>query len=127
VLTELTYRHKRDSCSKETREILENLFRDDLGSYELTEERQTKTTDQEEPAEPLKGDENVLTAQAVLLLSDTGEPLDRGRVNPVGVAGLERYLPPHEVNFEATEAKESFEKKKKKRNYVEFRADYSRT
>ena len=123
----MTYHHKRDSCSKETREILENLFREDLDSYELNEETQTRATDREDPAEPLKGDENVLSAQAVLLLSDTGQPLEKGRVNPVGLAGLERYLPPHEVNFEATEAKESFEKKKKKRNYVEFRADYSRT
>jgi hypothetical protein len=31
------------------------------------------------------------------------------------------YSPPEQVKFSPSEAKESFEKKKKKRNYLEFR------
>ncbi|MGY5874920.1 MAG: hypothetical protein RTU30_04165 [Candidatus Thorarchaeota archaeon] len=37
---------------------------------------------------------------------------------------LEEYEPPQEVKIRVVEAKENIEKKKKKRNYIEFREDY---
>jgi len=40
---------------------------------------------------------------------------------------METYEPTQEMDFEADEVKDCFEKKKKRRNYVEFRSDYEKS
>lgn len=40
---------------------------------------------------------------------------------------MESYQTTEKLEFEAAEIKESFEKKKKRRNYIEFRPDYITT
>ncbi|MFW9793887.1 MAG: hypothetical protein ACFFEE_06290 [Candidatus Thorarchaeota archaeon] len=40
---------------------------------------------------------------------------------------LESYEPTEKIEFEAAAVKDSFEKKKKMRNYIEFRTDYVTT
>ena len=45
----------------------------------------------------------------------------------VSLEDLESYKPEQEIDIEVAELKEGIEKKKKKRNYVEFREDYEQT
>lgn len=116
----MTYQHKRDPCSKETKEILQNIFRHDLETYHLAERKSEATGAQQGSTRKENGMANVLPAEAAVLLSSRGEA-----ANPGSSERLERYTPPREVDFEATEAKDSFEKKKKRRNYQEFRPDYA--
>ncbi|MHA2026254.1 MAG: hypothetical protein ACW98U_10165 [Candidatus Thorarchaeota archaeon] len=52
------------------------------------------------------------------ILSGEGEPVE------VDFEELESYEPTDKITCEAVTLKESFEKKKKKRNYIEFRPDY---
>jgi hypothetical protein len=54
----------------------------------------------------------------VNLLPGEGEPVE------VDFEELESYEPTEKIDCEAATVKESFEKKKKKRNYIEFRPDY---
>lgn len=120
----MTYHHKRDSCSKETREILENIFRDDLSSYELPERKVKTSSAEKSPSQTDR--ENVLPAEAAVLLSDSSIPAANDESSAVSSVTMERYIPPQEPVFEASEAKESYEKKKKHRNYVEFSPDYEK-
>jgi len=58
------------------------------------------------------------------------DSIDNGVVNLLPGEGepeeveLESYEPTDKIDCEAATVKESFEKKKKKRNYIEFRPDY---
>jgi hypothetical protein len=45
----------------------------------------------------------------------------------VSLEDLESYEPGQEIDIEVAELKEGIEKKKKKRNYIEFRKDYEET
>jgi len=40
---------------------------------------------------------------------------------------MESYKPTQEMDFEVDEIKECLEKKKKRRNYIEFRPDYEKS
>lgn len=40
--------------------------------------------------------------------------------------GIENYEPTQETDFEADEIKDCLEKKKKRRNYIEFRSNYEK-
>ena len=57
----------------------------------------------------------------VNLLPGQGEPVE------VDFEKLESYEPTDKIECEAATVKDSFEKKKKKRNYIEFRPDYVST
>lgn len=122
----MTYQHKRDPCSTDTREILQNIFRQDLDSHEIAESKHEKSGVQEDRRKHERRTKNVLPAEAAVLMSDRGESGTRKTRNTSEFVALDRYIPPHEVDFEATEAKEAFEKKKKKRNYLEFSPEYTK-
>ncbi|MFW9769663.1 MAG: hypothetical protein ACFFEM_12655 [Candidatus Thorarchaeota archaeon] len=62
--------------------------------------------------------------------------IDNGTVNPLpgadedtedGLENLESYEPTDKIECEAATVKESLEKKKKNRNYIEFRPEYIST
>ncbi len=121
----MTYHHKRDSCSKETREILDNIFHHELSGYELPEQRVKASSSKADSHD--EGRENVLPEEAAGLLAEFGVHATDSETDMALPAARDRYLPPHQLDFEAAEAKESYEKKKKHRNYVEFRPDYEKT
>ncbi len=104
----VTYHHKRDSCAKETREILDNILQMKKSEYEIlepsTESSASKPPDQEheESADGLSSEES-------------------------GMEQMESYESTQEIDVEAEEVKDSLEKKKKRRNYVEFRPDYEKS
>lgn len=118
----MTYRHKKAACSKEAREILEKYARQDDKKYASVQfasainvkfDERSKTEEESEEAE------NVCDEEIQL---DEGIQLPPMPVNETEV--FEEYVPIQEVSFEVEETKEVVEKKRKKRNYVEFRDEY---
>ena len=104
----MSYHHKRKSCSKKTREILEEILQMEKAEYRMVEFASTV----EEP-KPDYADNGTVN-----LLPGEGEPVE------VDFEELESYEPTDKIDCEAAAVKESLEKKKKKRNYIEFRPDY---
>jgi hypothetical protein len=95
----MTYQHKKGQCIKETRDILtEHVMEMKKSEYAIIKKDPSKKADES------SDDTNVLH-------SDENPSTDN----------LEEYSPPNQIKFEPAEAKESFEKKKKKRNYIEFK------
>ena len=104
----VTYHHKRDSCAKETREILDNILQMKKSDYEIlepsSESSASKPADHEheDSADGLSSEENAMEQ-------------------------MESYESTQEIDVEAEEVKDHLEKKKKRRNYVEFRPDYEKS
>jgi hypothetical protein len=96
---------------KETKEILENILQMKKSDYELTKTISASSPelqDEEESEEP-----NVLSG------------------NPEGTSKeeqevMENYESTQVMDFEVDEVKDCLEKKKKRRNYLEFRPDYEK-
>ena len=97
---------------KETREILDNILHMKKSEYEMLEPSTTSMTskpvDQKEPDCP-----NTLPSEADSMLSDEES-----------MENMETYESTQELDFEVDEVKDCVEKKKKRRNYIEFRSDY---
>jgi hypothetical protein len=104
----MSYHHKRKSCSKKTREILEEILQMEKAEYRMVEI--SSTVAETKPESIDNGVVNPLPGEC--------EPAD------VDFEELESYEPTDKINCEAATVKESLEKKKKKRNYIEFRPDY---
>ncbi len=100
---------------KETKEILGNILRMTKSEYELFEHVSSSTTsksfDKKVSAKP-----NVLPREAEKMPN-----------NEKALEDMENYNPNQELHFEAEEVKECLEKKKKRRNYIEFRPDYEKS
>lgn len=100
---------------KETREILDNILHMKKSEYEMLEHSTTssasKPIDQKEP-----DGANVLPGEAESILSEEGS-----------MENMETYQPTQEIDFEVDEVIDSVEKKKKRRNYIEFRSDYEKS
>ncbi len=117
----MTYQHKKSSCVKSTSEILaENFLEVQEAEYGLKLDDimpavNASGTDSEPAANVLPPDEP--------LQDDNGEDLDND-AEQVLEQGLEDYVMLRKVTFKASDAKERIEKKEKRRNYIEFRADY---
>jgi hypothetical protein len=113
----MTYEHKHAICSKKTREILGDIMRFGKSEYEIAMSgisqgelgNMEEATDSENIIPPKE--EDIEEAQ------DETPPSEETNV-------MEHYAPIREMDFEPKEAQEAFEKKKKGRNYLEFRADY---
>ncbi len=116
----MTYRHKKTICSKKTREILERYTRTSDSKYASVQLVSVVNieTDQKDPEEDCPEAENVLDEDADCIEEIQLPPM------PVNeTEGLEEYAPMEEPTFEVEATKEEVEKKRKKRNYVEFRED----
>ena len=119
----MTYRHKKMICSKKTREILEKYTSHSDKKYASV---QFDSVVNVEVAEKVM-DEECPEAENVRE-EDTEFMDDEIQLPPMPVnetEGLEDYAPIEEPTFEVEATKEEVEKKRKKRNYVEFREDYA--
>ncbi|TFG27260.1 hypothetical protein EU528_13145 [Candidatus Thorarchaeota archaeon] len=74
------------------------------------------------------------TAETNILPKETEEIMERCSDEETMIDGvcvrledLGSYEPGQEIDVEVSELKEGIEKKKKKRNYIEFRKDYDET
>ena len=104
------YHHKRDSCAKETREILDNILHMKKSEYAVLDSSDTLSSSK--PSEQKDSDANPLPGETV---DEEGALED-----------METYEPTQEMDFEVDEIKDCLEKKKKRRNYIEFRSDYEK-
>jgi hypothetical protein len=115
----MTYRHKKTICSKKTREILEKYTRQDQKYASV----QFASVVNVEAAERSMEEE---AEEAENVLDDDVDCVEEIQLPPMPVnetEGLEDYVPIEEPTFEVEATKEEVEKKRKKRNYVEFRED----
>ncbi len=97
---------------KETREILDNILHMKKSEYEMLEPSPTSMTSK--PVDQKESDcANTLPSEADSMLSDEGS-----------MENMETYESTQELDFEVDEVKDCLEKKKKRRNYIEFRSDY---
>jgi hypothetical protein len=105
----MTYHHKRASCCKETKEILNNILQMKKSEYDLFESppasRPAKLSNEQQD------NVNVLSGNETVVVDESME-------------GMENYEPTQETDFKADEIKDCLEKKKKRRNYIEFRSRY---
>ncbi len=124
----MTYQHKRTRCAKEAKDILENIAKLRKTEYDLME-----TTEAVKVGSPfddvLSGESrsNVLPGQARTVLQEEGHQESdekETQVHDHDGEEFEDYKPAIEVKLDAQQAKEIFEKKRKHRNYAEFRFDY---
>ncbi|MHA1495908.1 MAG: hypothetical protein ACTSRQ_18080 [Candidatus Thorarchaeota archaeon] len=120
----MTYRHKKDQCMKETKDIVENILQSEASDYDLADSSEIVTSGK--TIQIIRSD----TAPNILP-SDTEEMMECCDEDSVMVDGecvsledLETYEPGQEIDIEASELKEGIEKRKKRRNYIEFRLDY---
>ncbi|MFX1485110.1 MAG: hypothetical protein ACFFCP_18170 [Promethearchaeota archaeon] len=72
---------------------------------------------------------SVSDTKSIEKSSDNGTTnlLPGNRAKTADLEEMESYETTENLEFEAAEVKESFEKKKKRRNYIEFRPDYITT
>ena len=99
---------------KETKEILDTILQMKKSEYEMLDPSTTSFTskplDQKDPE-----DVNVLSGEA------DSVPIEEGLIED-----MESYETSQELDFEVDEVKDCVEKKKKRRNYIEFRPDYEK-
>ncbi|MFX1605143.1 MAG: hypothetical protein ACFFDD_04495 [Promethearchaeota archaeon] len=109
----MTYHHKRGSCAKETREILANILQMKNSEYEILEPSATSS----KPSEQKREDQ----------ANDLSGAIDEEASEVHARESMESYESTQEIDFEADEVKDCLEKKKKRRNYIEFRPDYEKS
>ena len=118
----MVYQHKRKTYAKKTKDILAEEVTDskktEYDEIEPLESGQTGSSlldvIQEHGQNELQGDSEELSA-------DAKEEVDVA-TNSMIAEDCPDYSSTQEIHFESKEAKETFEKKKK-RNYVEFREE----
>lgn len=120
----MTYRHKREKCAQETKEILEDVLKAKNEEYGCLD--CAKTIRVGNPMEKILSEEismNDLKSQAESIIEETqsekaDEIFAEGQVD-----SLEKYTPSDEMKLDNANSLEGL-KKKKKGGYVEFKKDY---
>ncbi|NHJ13020.1 MAG: hypothetical protein EAX95_05050 [Candidatus Thorarchaeota archaeon] len=122
----MSYRHKKSAFAAGPREALGNIVKLELISYDLADgskvrkestSREKKRDEEETNTLPEDTEETFATEDSEIALPP---------IHDIETDLYDRYVPAQELQFEVEEVKEVFEKKKKRRNYVEFRVDYGR-
>ena len=121
----MTYHHKKDRYLKDTKEIVENILPMKASDYDLTEPSDIVTSGktiqiirQESIGTNILPDET----EEMMECSDEDSVMVDGEC--VSLEDLETYEPVEEIDIEVADLKEGIEKKKGKRNYLEFKKDY---
>ncbi|RDE13227.1 MAG: hypothetical protein C4K49_08870 [Candidatus Thorarchaeota archaeon] len=124
----MPYQHKKARHAKETKEILENIVKLRKTEYELMESAESVKVGS--PFDDVVRNEsrpNVLPGQVHKAPQDEDHRESEEKeiqVHDRGSEDFEDYKPTTEIKLDAHQAKETFEKKRKHRNYAEFRFDY---
>ena len=124
LLAIVTYHHKKDRCRKETKEIVDNILQMEASDYDLTDSSEIVTSGKTIQIIRSEKDPNVLPNDTEEIMEECDEEHAMIDGECVSLEDMETYEPSQEIDFEVTELKEGIEKKKKKRNYIEFRKDY---
>ncbi len=124
----MAYKHKREKCAKETKEILENVLMMKQAEYETIDCAKTVTV-----SSPMGRIVNEETIKNVLPSGDE-EQLSESESSSIPILskgndeieGIEDYIQTIEVDCKEVKAKEIFESTRKKRNYIDARDDKKR-
>jgi len=112
---------------KDSKEIVENILRMKSLDYELTDHSEIMTSRKTILLQKVVQQEvNVLPRHANDNVEDPSEKEIVKHEEHVSTENMDSYQPAQEIDFEVSEVKEGFEKKKKRRNYIEFRPEYSK-
>ena len=123
----MTYRHKRDACMKNSKEIVENILRMKSSDYEFLDQSEIATSRKVILFEKtIEGEANVLPSHSSDEMESALDEEENRQEDCVTIEDMESYQPCQEFHFEVSEVKDGIERKKKKRNYIEFRPDYSK-
>ncbi|MHA1882600.1 MAG: hypothetical protein ACTSUO_06105 [Candidatus Thorarchaeota archaeon] len=116
----MAYRHKREKCAKETKEILENVLLMKRTEYDCIDSAKTitvaspmgKIVNEETVTNVLPGgteeELNELDSSSIPIFSEGNDEIE----------GIEDYIQTIEVDCKEIKAKEIFESARKKRNYI---------
>ncbi|MFW9849549.1 MAG: hypothetical protein ACFFF4_10420 [Candidatus Thorarchaeota archaeon] len=116
----MTYRHKREKCAPETKEILEDVFKIEKEEYGCLDCAESVRVGN--PMEKILAEETphaTIKSQAETVLDEV-EVAEEKLQSKEG-SQMETYVSSQQIDTSETE--KSLEKKKK-RSYVEFRKDY---
>lgn len=111
----VTYQHKKNECSKDTKEIVENIVRFNKAYYELdVKSKKFMESLSQESAPPLamvrgKSKENIFAVPSNLAKQDFR---------------VEGYKTLNDISQSFGNYQEISEKKRNRRNYIEFKIDY---
>ena len=116
----MAYRHKREKCAKETKEILENVLLMKQTEYECIDCAKTITVTS--PMGKIVDEETVTN----VLPSSAEEKLNESEISSIPIPSegndefevIEDYIQTIEVDCKEVNAKEIFESARKKRNYI---------
>ncbi|MHA1864426.1 MAG: hypothetical protein ACTSWA_11710 [Candidatus Thorarchaeota archaeon] len=110
---------------KETKEIVENILQMEASDYDLTDPSEIVTSGKTiQISREEETESNVLPEDTEELMGECSENEEIVNGDCVSLEDMETYESGQEIDIEVTELKEGIEKKKKKRNYLEFRKDY---
>ncbi|MBS3794823.1 MAG: hypothetical protein KGY80_08000 [Candidatus Thorarchaeota archaeon] len=122
----MSYEHKHELTTRDTKQILTNILPAGKEEYELEIRPSTikvpKNQDESESEEA-----NVLPEEADALITEmdnTSVPSEASLESEEG--NVDQYEDENEFDFDPEEPKRAFEKKKKGRDYMEFRNQYYR-
>jgi len=113
---------------KETKEIVENILQMEASDYDLADSSEIVTSGKTiQIMRHKENDANTLPEDTEEFLDDEcseNEEIVDGEC--ISLEDMETYEPCQEIetDFEVTEIQEGIEKKKKKRNYIEYRKEY---
>jgi len=110
---------------KETKEIVENILQMEASDYDLSDSSEIVTSGKTiQISREEETESNVLPEDTEELMGECSENEEIVNGDCVSLEDMETYESGQEIDIEITELKEGIEKKKKKRNYLEFRKDY---
>ena len=110
---------------KETKEIVENILRMEASDYDLTDPSEIVTSGKTiQIIRQEKHGANILPHDIEKVMEQESENEESD--DCISVDDMETYESGQEIDVEAAELKEVIEKKRKKRNYVEFKKDYEK-
>ncbi len=121
----MTYKHKKGKCSKETKEILEDVLHAKEEVYGCLD--CVETIHLRNPMEKVlkeNGATQEMKSQAASIINEAKAESEQGVLDTE--SNLETYQPPEDVKVtEENGAKQISDKEKKKRAYIEFKKDYA--
>lgn len=110
---------------KETKEIVENILQMEASDYDLADPSEIVTSGKTVQILHHKEHEvNIIPEDTEEYMKSDSEDEEIIDGESVSLEDLETYEPGQEIDIEVTELKDGIEKKKKKRNYIEYRKDY---
>ena len=120
----MTYRHKREKCAQETKEILEDVLKAEKEEYDCLDCADTvkvgnpveKIIAEELPRNEIKNEAEAIIEEVQVEDEDISDQTEQGE-------DLGTYVAPDEI-ISNGEDKSRETLKKKKGSYIEFRKDY---